>query len=436
MTLTSRAWAVLSAGGLVALLGAARPDLLGLTLLIDLLAVVIIAVDALSLPRATAFRIQRRHERVLSLGAENRIELTLTHSLTAPHHARLRDEPPPDCDYDQREFTLLLTPDQPAQVVYHLTPRYRGEARFEDVFLRVEGRLRLTTRDYRLPARESAPVYPNLLQLREYDLLRHRGRLQMMGFRQLRLRGQGAEFESLREYTPDDEFRRIDWKATARRGKPIVRDYQTERSQNVLLLLDAGRTMLAEVEGRRKFDAVLNAALMLAYVAVQMDDKVGALVFADEVDLFSPPQRGKAQVGKLVDALHDAEPRMVESDYLYAATYLAKRWRKRSLIALFTDLIDPDASRMVLHALGALRRQHLCVAITVADPRLHHWSQQPPDAPSDLYRRAVALQTLNDRTAATRALERMGVHCIDAEPDTLVAALVNHYLQVKARGGL
>jgi uncharacterized protein (DUF58 family) len=436
MALTYRAWAVLSVGGLVALLGAARPDLLGLTLLIDLLAVVAIAVDALSLPRADAFRVQRRHERVLSLGAENRIELTLTHRLTTPRHARLRDEPPPLCDYDQREFALMLQPDQPAEVVYHLTPRYRGEARFEDAFLRVEGRFRLTTRDYRLPARESVPVYPNLLQLREYDLLRHRGRLQLMGFRQLRLRGQGTEFESLREYTLDDEFRRIDWKATARRGKPIVRDYQTERSQNVILLLDAGRTMLAEVEGKRKFDAVLNAALMLAYVAVQMDDKVGALVFADEVDLFSPPQRGRAQVGKLVDALHDAEPRMVESDYLYAATYLAKRWRKRSLIALFTDLIDPDASRMALHAVGALRRQHLCVVITVADPRLHRWSQQPLDAPSDLYRRAVALQTLNDRMAAIRALERMGVHCIDAEPDTLVAALVNHYLQVKARGGL
>ena len=217
MTLTYRAWAVLSAGGLVALLGAARPDLLGLVLLVDLLAVVIIAVDALSLPRATAFRVQRRHERVLSLGAENRIELTLIHDLTTPRSARLRDEPPPDCDYDRREFALVLQPDQPAQAIYHLTPRYRGEARFEDVFLRVEGRFCLTARDYRLPARESAPIYPNLLQLREYDLLRHRGRLQMMGFRQLRLRGQGAEFESLREYTPDDEFRRIDWKTTARR---------------------------------------------------------------------------------------------------------------------------------------------------------------------------------------------------------------------------
>ncbi|MCS7300810.1 MAG: DUF58 domain-containing protein [Fimbriimonadales bacterium] len=436
MTLTHRAWILLGLGGLVALLGAARPDLLGLTLLIDLLAILAITIDALTLPRTDAFQVRRVRERVLSLGAANRIELHLDHALTTPRRARLRDEPPPLCDYDQREFMLTLLPHQPVQVAYHLTPRYRGEARFEDVFLRVEGRFGLTARDYRLPAREIAPVYPNLLQLREYDLLRHRGRLQQMGFRQLRLRGQGSEFESLREYTPDDEFRKIDWKATARRGKPIVRDYQTERSQHVILVLDAGRNMLAEVEGKRKFDAVLNAALMLAYVAVQMDDKVGALVFADEIDLFSPPQRGKAQIGRLVDALHAAQPRMVESDYLYATTYLARRWRKRSLIAIFTDLIDPDASRMVLHALGALRRQHLCVAITVSDSRLHALSQQMPREPVDLYRRAVATQVLADRLAATRTLERMGIHCIDAEPETLTANLVNYYLQVKARGGL
>ncbi|MCX7993980.1 MAG: DUF58 domain-containing protein [Fimbriimonadales bacterium] len=436
MTLTPRAWVLLGLGGLVALLGAARPEFLGLTLLIDLLVILAITVDAFTLPRAETFRVQRRHERVLSLGAANRIELRLEHVLTTSRRARLRDEPPPLCDYDRREFVLTLLPDQPAQVAYHLTPRYRGEARFEDVFLRVEGQFGLTERDYRLPAREIAPVYPNLLQMREYDLLRHRGRLQQMGFRQLRLRGRGTEFESLREYTPDDEFRRIDWKATARRGKPIVRDYQTERSQNVILMLDAGRNMLAEVEGKRKFDAVLNTALMLAYVSVQMDDKVGALVFADEIDIFSPPQRGRTQVSKLVEALHNAQPRMVESDYLYAVTYLAKRWRKRSLIALFTDLIDPDASRMVLHAMGTLARQHLCVAITVSDPRLHALSQRTPNTPADLYRRTVAIQTLDDRLAAMRTLEHMGVHCIDAEPDTLVANLVNYYLQVKARGGL
>ncbi|GIV07818.1 MAG: hypothetical protein KatS3mg017_1020 [Fimbriimonadales bacterium] len=436
MMFTHRAWILLGLGGLVALLGAARPDLLGLTLLIDLLAILAITVDAFTLPRADAFQVQRKRERVLSLGASNRVELTLRHALRVPHRARLRDEPPPLCDYDPREFTLTLTPNQPAQVAYHLTPHYRGEARFEDVFLRVEGRFGLTARDYRLPAREIAPVYPNLLQMREYDLLRHRGRLRQIGFRQMRMRGQGSEFDTLREYTPDDEFRHIDWKATARRGKPIVRDYRAERSQNVMLLLDAGRNMLAEVDGERKFDTVLNTALMLAYVAIQMDDKVGALAFADEIDLFSPPQRGKAQVAKLVERLHDAQPRMVESDYLYAATYLAKRWHKRSLIVIFTDLIDPDASRILLHAVSTLRKQHLCVAITVADPRLHALSQQTPNAPEDLYRRAVATQTLNDRLAAMRTLEHMGVHCIDAEPDTLVANLVNYYLQVKSRGGL
>ncbi|MFN3690152.1 MAG: hypothetical protein ACK4UU_04420, partial [Fimbriimonadales bacterium] len=194
MVLTYRAWLLLSLGGLVALIGAARPEWLGLVLPIDLLAILAITVDALTLPRLEAFRVQRKHERVLSLGAANRIELRLEHTLTTPRRARLRDEPPPLCDYDQREFHLTLQPHQPVQVAYHLAPRYRGEARFEDVFLRVEGRFGLTARDYRLPAREIAPAYPNLLQMREYDLLRHRGRLQQMGFRQLRLRGQGTEF--------------------------------------------------------------------------------------------------------------------------------------------------------------------------------------------------------------------------------------------------
>ncbi|MER3558725.1 MAG: DUF58 domain-containing protein, partial [Armatimonadota bacterium] len=193
---------------------------------------------------------------------------------------------------------------------------------------------------------------------------------------------------------PDDEFRRIDWNATARRGKPIVRDYQAERSQNILLLLDAGRNMLAEVESMRKFDTVLNTALMLAYVATQMDDKVGAMVFADEIDQFVPPQRGRAQVAHLTQRLHAAQPRLVEPDYLYAVTYLARRWRKRSLMVFFTDLIDPESSRLLLHAIGALRKQHLCVVVTVADPRLRAWSHELPESPETLYRRAVATQVL------------------------------------------
>ncbi len=423
-------------GGLVALIGVARPEFLWWVVPVDLFMAILLIADALSLPRADQFRVKRIHDHVLSLGASNRIELELQHDLTHTYYGILRDEPPRDTRFDQRQFPITLKPDQPVRVSYHLIPLYRGEARFEDVFLRVEGRLRLLAQTYRLPARERVPVYPNLLQMREYDLLRHRGALRQMGFRQFRVRGQGTEFESLRDYTLDDEFRRIDWKATARRGKPVVRDYQVERSQNVILLLDCGRNMLAEVEGTRKFDVVLNTALMLAHVATQMEDKVGALAFADEVDQFIVPQRGRAQVRNLVDALHAVQPRMVESDYLYASTYLAKRWRKRSLMVFFTDLIDPDASRILLQAVRTLQRTHLCVVVTVSDPKIHGWSKQPPADADTLYRRAVATQVLTDRLSATRQLERMGVHCIDAEPDTLVANLVNYYMQVKARGGL
>ncbi len=436
MTLTVRAWILLGVGGLISLLGVARPALLVWVVPYDLLIAVLIAADGLLLPRVGRFRVARLHEAVLSLGTANRIEIVVRADGARALKVRLRDEPPPDCTFDRREFDLVLSPEEPAQVHYHLTPLYRGEARFEDIFLRVEGLLGLVYGFYRLPARERVPIYPNLLQLREYELLRHRGLLRQMGFRQTRLRGLGTEFESLREYTIDDEFRRIDWKATARRGKPIVRDYQVERSQNVILLFDAGRNMLAEVEGMRKFDAVLNAGLMLAYVATQMDDKVGTLVFADEVDQFVPPQRGRGQVARLVHALHAVQPRMVEADYLYAITYLAQRWRKRSLMVLFTDLIDPDASRVLLHALAGLARQHLCVCVTVSDPRLHAWSQRLPQSSEQLYRRAVATQVLNDRLAAVRTLERMGVATIDAEPETLIAALVNFYLQAKARGVL
>ncbi len=436
MTLTVRAWILLSVGGLISLLGVARPPLLVWVVPYDLVVAALIVADALLLPRAARFRAARLHEAVLSLGTANRIELTLSAAISRPLRVRLRDEPPPDCTFDRREFDLVLMPDTPAQVAYHLTPLYRGEARFEDVFLRVEGWLGLVYGFYRLPARERVPIYPNLLQLREYELLRHRGLLRQMGFRQTRLRGLGTEFESLREYTIDDEFRRIDWKATARRGKPIVRDYQIERSQNVILLFDAGRNMLAEVEGMRKFDAVLNTGLMLAYVATQMDDKVGTLVFADEVERFLPPQRGRAQLAQLVHALHAVQPRMVEADYIYAITYLAQRWRKRSLMVIFTDLIDPDASRVLLHALAGLAKQHLCVCVTVSDPRLHAWSRLTPQSADQLYRRAIATQVLTDRLAAARTLERMGVSTIDAEPDTLVPALVNFYLQAKARGVL
>jgi uncharacterized protein (DUF58 family) len=433
---TVRFWILFAIGGLLALMGLGIPSILWLVALYDGLLFVLLLVDIFTLPRPADLRVERHHEEVLSLGATNLIRLIVSSRAARPLRVRLRDEPPPDCRVDRREFMLAVEPETPVESGYHLTPLYRGEIRFQDAFLRVMGGLGLVMNTYRFSIRSSVKVYPNLIQLREYELLRHRGLLTQLGFRQIRVKGVGTDFESLREYTADDEFRRIDWKATARRGKPIVRDYQTERSQNVMLLLDAGRNMLAEVEGIRKFDTVLNVSLMLAYVATLMDDKVGAMVFGEEIDQFVVPDRGRQQVARLVGAMHACQPRPVEPDYLHAVTYLARRWRKRSLIVMFTDLIDPESSRVVLQALRGLSRRHLCICATVADPRLRRLSQQYPENAESLYTRAVATQVFTDRLTVVRTLQQMGIQVIDAEPETLVQAVVNYYMYVKARGRL
>ncbi|MER3558724.1 MAG: DUF58 domain-containing protein, partial [Armatimonadota bacterium] len=169
MVLLPRSWFLIGLGGLLALMAVAHPPLLMGALAVDLVAGILILVDTLRMPHGSAFRVRRVREHVLSLGARNRIDLVLEHDLPTARYARLRDEPPPDAEWEGREFAIRLAPDTPVTVAYHLTPRYRGTARFEDIFLRVEGPLRLVAQTYRLPARESVPVYPNLLQMREYD---------------------------------------------------------------------------------------------------------------------------------------------------------------------------------------------------------------------------------------------------------------------------
>ena len=203
-----------------------------------------------------------------------------------------------------------------------------------------------------------------------------------------------------------------------------------------MLVLDLGRLMMAEVEVIRKYDHVINAALMLANAAVQAQDRVGVLVYHDAVVRFIPPRKGRAQIGVILEALHGLEPEPVESDTQRAFNYLARRWRRRSLVVAFTDLIEPEASEHALSALRAIRRSHLCVAVTVSDPRLGRLATQKTTGPTQMYERAVALQVDDDRRQAIRQLEISGVRVVDAEPDALAQALVNFYTRVKARGEL
>jgi uncharacterized protein (DUF58 family) len=436
MRLTPRL-ALLAALGAVPLLFVAHaPWLLPGVLAYDALLGILTVADFLAVPAPErALTVDRLVDDKLSLGAANAVVLEARNRSGLPLRVTLRDDPPYQFALDgpaQRE--LALTPDnRPERFSYHVTPPAKGDFGFGDVAVQYPGRLGLVSRLGRLPARRPVKVYPNLKETEKYELLARRGRLQQLGIRAARLRGGGSVFESLREYVPGDEYKKIDWNATARRDKLISRQYEVERSQNIVLLLDTGRAMLQPVQKMAKLDYVVNTALMLAYVAAGSDDKVGLMAFDADVRAYLPPAKSRAQVYAIMEALYNMEARLVESDYREAFQNLASRWRRRSLVVLFSDLVDPESSAQILDAVPILEGLHRVVCVTVSDPNIVAAAKSLPSDAAGVYQKAVAQQVLQERRQAISVFKRRGVWTIDSPPEDLSADLINHYLDLKSR---
>ena len=279
-------------------------------------------------------------------------------------------------------------------------------------------------------------VYPNVLEVRKYDLLARKGLLFELGLRQARMFGVGTEFERLREYNTDDEFRRINWKATARFGKPIAVEFETERSQYVVSVIDTGRLMRPPIGELAKLDYVINASLLLSYVASLKDDHIGMLTFADEVGTYLAPRRGKSQFYRMLEALYNVQFQPVEADYARALSYLSLKHKRRSLIVLFTDLATLEASRPLIANLGRLAQRHLPLCVTISDPNITHLSGQPVRDSTAVYQRAVAEMLLDERQVILDTLNRHGVLTLDVPADKLTVSLINTYLELKGKGKL
>jgi uncharacterized protein (DUF58 family) len=254
------------------------------------------------------------------------------------------------------------------------------------------------------------------------------------GLRALRRPGEGRLFEGLREWVPGDDTRIIDWKATARRDKPIARQYEDERRQQVLIVIDAGRMLTAEVRGVPRLEAVIVAALQLARAAVEHDDNIGLMVFADTVQRYVAPGRGRRALRAVLDGLAHAEGRLVESDYPAAFRYLAAHNRKRALTVLFTDVIDRTASDALVAHAATLRPRHLPLAVTLRDPALEAVATRRPDAVSEAFERAAAEELLGARGAALAEMRGHGVMVLDVQPAAAGETVVARYHQLKRRG--
>lgn len=400
-------------------------------------------IDRRSAGTADQFRIAREHDDKLSLGAANPIHIRVTTRAARPITITVRDEPPPlFVTTEDTTLTETVPPRTTTTLVYHVRPLRRGNFAFGDLNIRWTGLLGLYTRQALIPAKKAVRVYPNLYEIRKYDLLARRDQLAELGLRTVRLRGEGTAFESLREYTPDDEYRSINWKATARRGKPISTDYEPERSQRVVAVLDVGRMMrspirVTEADGTAwdmaKVDFVINSVLLFAYVAQLKGDQVGLLIFADKVQQYLPPAAGRAQFQKILDAMYALESQAVEPDYGRAVNFLQVQNKKRSLTVLFTDLSGARASEALLLHLPRLAPRHLPLLVTIRDPALDAEAGQPPHDSEAVYRRAVAEQLIDERSLLLDHLHQRGVFTIDTDAEKLTMSVVNRYLQLKAR---
>jgi len=422
------AWPLAAGGGRAGLVALAAWDLAVLLLVL---------LDRRRTPAAALLSAERRLSEPLTAFAPNPVALRLRSEAGRPLRLLLADAPPPrfDATGHRRALTVpAASAAGPGEIGldYTVIPRARGRHRFGDLYLRVLGPLGLSWRAGRLPLGREVSVYPDLHVapgVADVGLRPEQGREARTG------RSEGREFAALRHYLPGDDLRSMDWKATARRGWPVVREWQPERNQTVWVLLDCGRSLGAQAGGgRTRLDRAVEAALALARAAADRGDRTGLILFSSLVERVVPPGAGLGRLSALAEALHLAAVRPVEADHGAAFDELMARQRRRALVVLFTDLSSPEATALLLARAELLRRRHLVAVAAIADADLIEAATARPASPEAALARAAAERILEEREAAERRLGAAGVAVIHATAGELSAAVVRRYAAVKERG--
>ncbi len=333
-------------------------------------------------------------------------------------------------------FPMVLSPRKRLHVEYHVKPKARGTFHFGEIYFRYKSRWGLLWILKKGGRSERVKVYPDLKRIQEMRIRFSKSR-NVGELRRRVLGGEGTDFAGLRTYLPGDDMRRMDWQATARMDMPIVQTYSPEVDQPIMILLDAGRKMQGRVQGLSKFDWALNAALSFSAVAIERGDQVGIGVFHREMIEFSAMAGGRKHLNQLLENLHDIKPVSIEPIYEQIMAQSVRRLKHRSLVIIFTDLIDPLASRSLIRSLKAFSNDHLLMLVTLSDSEVRKIADSYPETSMAVYEKGVALDLINLREKALRELLKgFGVIVIDTEPEKMDEDLVNRYLAVKLKNRL
>jgi uncharacterized protein (DUF58 family) len=425
--------AVLGAGAVAAV--APIDPALGLAAAAGLV-VLLVAADVAMAPRASALRPRRTVANVLRMDRPADILVELLNPTGRKLSIEVHDATPPSMGREPRRHRATIEPEDGAALLATIRPARRGRASIGPLTIRTSGPLGLAGRQAKVPVVDEVKVYPSLRGRAEVELRFRRAQRLRSGLRSTAYRGGSDEFDSLREYRPDDEFRRINWKATARSPRPIANEFREEHSQQVVMLLDASRATAGQVAGVSRLEHSLDAAIAVADLAARVGDHVGALAFGRDVRAFVEPRGGPSQPPRILQLLFDLEPGLYAANYPQAFATLLARHRRRAWLVLFTDLSEGSVLEPLLRAIPVLLSRHLLVVASVRDPEVETLANRVPWTSEDAYDRASAAGFLTWRDRAAARIRALGATVIDAQPGTLAVAVADEYLQIKSMGRL
>lgn len=391
-------------------------------------------VDGLLALRKHGLEVERLLPASLPVGIKRPVRLRIRHTSPKPLTVIIYDHYPQQIQAQGLPLRFTLPVGEYAEPVYSMLPLERGKHVFPKTQVRILSPLQLWWHDRKLAVESEVRIYPNFAAISQYALLATDNHLSHMGIMKRRRRGEGQDFHQLREYRAGDSLRQIDWKASARMHKAISREYQDERDQDIIFLIDCGHRMQAKDGELSHFDHTLNAVLLMAYVALKQGDAVGLATFGG-AERWLPAKKGQLSLNQILNTLYDLQPSLQAPDYSQAASELLIRHKKRALVILISNLRDEDTDDL-LPALSLLRKRHLLLLASMREQALDLELEQPVDNLEDAIEQAATQRYLHLRQQTLERVRATGTLCLDVPPTDLSTQLINRYLEIKRSGAL
>ncbi len=411
------------------------PLLLPFTKLLLLLLLVTLLVDFVLLYRVKKGIYGRRVcADKLSNGDENDIEIYLENYYPFPIAVKVIDELP--FQFQKRDNFFELTIEKLGTKILHFTlrPVKRGEYAFGAVNVFVANAIGLVRRRFKFSQDKIVPVYPSYIQMRKYELLAISNSIKELGIKKIRKIGHNMEFEHIKEYVVGDDYRTINWKATARRGELMVNNYQDEKSQRIYCLIDKGRVMKMPFEGMTLLDYAINASLAMANVAIKKDDKAGLISFQHKISAVVPASSRSNQMHTIQETLFNQKTSYKESDFAVLYNTIKYKIKRRSLLILFTNFETTSSMNRQLPFLRKLSREHLLVVIFFENTTIESLLDTAPTTVEQVYHKTIAEKFVYDKKLIVKELKKHGIQAILTSPQNLTVNTINKYLELKARG--